>query len=231
MFERWRQENFFKYMREEYAIDALAEHKVEPDDPDRTVPNPARRALDRDLSAARAALAKLEKEYGAAAIDNPEGERPTMRGFKIAHGKIGQKVRAARERAADIERRRAAVPLRVPVAEALRGEPVVRLARESKHLANLLKMAAYQVESDLLDILRPHYARAEDEGRTLIQTALQSPAALAPSEARLAVTLAPLSSPHRSRAIAAVCSQLNDLAVPFPGTSQVMSYAVNEGPP
>ena len=41
MFERWRQENFFKYLREEYALDALAEHAVVPDDAAREVPNPA----------------------------------------------------------------------------------------------------------------------------------------------------------------------------------------------
>ena len=33
MFERWRQENFFKYLREEYLIDALVDYQVEPDDP------------------------------------------------------------------------------------------------------------------------------------------------------------------------------------------------------
>lgn len=40
MFERWRQENFFKYMREEFLLDALADYQVDPDDPTRTVPNP-----------------------------------------------------------------------------------------------------------------------------------------------------------------------------------------------
>jgi hypothetical protein len=39
MFERWRQENFFKYMREEYLIDALVDYAVEPADPNRLVPN------------------------------------------------------------------------------------------------------------------------------------------------------------------------------------------------
>ncbi len=46
MFERWRQENFFKYLREEYALDALADHAVVPDNPTRDVPNPVRRRLD-----------------------------------------------------------------------------------------------------------------------------------------------------------------------------------------
>ncbi|MDP2706700.1 MAG: hypothetical protein Q8O70_04260, partial [Burkholderiales bacterium] len=47
MFERWRQENFFKYLREEYALDALVDYQVEPADPERDVPNPARKALDK----------------------------------------------------------------------------------------------------------------------------------------------------------------------------------------
>src|SRR5262249_37513287 len=33
MFERWRQENFFKYMREEFLIDALVDYQIEPEDP------------------------------------------------------------------------------------------------------------------------------------------------------------------------------------------------------
>src|SRR3972149_4285741 len=100
MFERWRQENFFKYMRQEFLIDALVDYQVEPDDPTRTVPNPQRRALDRQIRDARAEVTKLEQSYGAAAMDNPEDRRPTMRGFKIAHGKIGNQLRAARDRLA-----------------------------------------------------------------------------------------------------------------------------------
>ena len=45
MFERWRQENFFKYLREEFLLDALADYQVEPDDPTRTVPNPVAQEL------------------------------------------------------------------------------------------------------------------------------------------------------------------------------------------
>ena len=35
MFERWRQENFFKYMREEFLLDALIDYRIEPEDPTR----------------------------------------------------------------------------------------------------------------------------------------------------------------------------------------------------
>ena len=92
MFERWRQENFFKYMREEFLLDALIDYQIEPEDPTRSIPNPERRALDKELRTARADLAELEREYGAAAAANAEQRRPTMRGFKIAHGRLGKQA-------------------------------------------------------------------------------------------------------------------------------------------
>src|SRR5467141_616062 len=69
MFERWRQENFFKYLREEYLIDALTDYQVEPDDPTRSVPNPARKAAVQKVYVARVHLRKLRESYGARAID------------------------------------------------------------------------------------------------------------------------------------------------------------------
>jgi hypothetical protein len=226
MFERWRQENFFKYLSEEYLIDALCDYQIEAADPTRSVPNPARRAVDKKLRAARAALSKLEREYGAAAVKNSETQRPTMRGFKIANAKLGKQIRAAKDRVRRLEAKRRALEKRVPAAQALKGEEVVKLATERKHLTNVLKMVAYQIESDLLNLIRPHYARAEDEGRTLVQTILQSPASIEPEEGVLRVTLAPLSSAHRSRAAAALCDVLNTTETRFPGTEFVIRYEV-----
>src|SRR6266567_2341256 len=68
MFERWRQENFFKYVREEYLIDALADYEIEPDDPNRSVPNPARKTIEKELRRMRAQLGKLRASYAYAAI-------------------------------------------------------------------------------------------------------------------------------------------------------------------
>src|SRR5436190_18377792 len=98
MFERWRQENFFKYMREEFLLDALVDYRIEPEDPTRTIPNPEHRALNQQIRSARTELATIEREYGAAVADNTGQQRQTIRGFKIAHGALGKKLRAARAR-------------------------------------------------------------------------------------------------------------------------------------
>jgi hypothetical protein len=227
MFARWRQENFFKYLREEYALDALVEYAAVPDDPTREVPNPAWTALDAQLRQAHAHLDRLQAEYGLEALTNLEDQRRTMRGFKTAQGKLGQKIWSAWQRVLQLEKRRAAVPRRVPV-QAVTEESVVKLAPERKHLTNLIKMVAYQAESDLLRLVAPHYRRADQEGRTLIQSALASAADLEVTQTELRVTLASQSSPHRTRAIAALCEELNQTKTIFPGSRLRLCYAIQE---
>src|SRR6266513_2786180 len=193
MFERWRQENFFKYMREEFLLDALIDYQIEPEDPTRTIPNPERRALDKEIQAARADLARLEGEYGAAAASNAEQRRPTMRGFKIAHGKLGKQLRMARDRVAQLCAQRQDLPKRVQVRDH-NERAVVKLATERKHLTDIIKMVAYQGESEL------H------------------------------ITLAPLSSPHRTHAAQALCEMLDQTATMFPGSHLRMRFAVRPRP-
>ena len=43
-------------------------------------------------------------------------------------------------------------------------------------------MVAYQIESDLLELIRPHYKRVDEEGRTLIQTILYDAADIEPTQ-------------------------------------------------
>ena len=107
-------------------------------------------------------------------------------------------------------------------------KPVVKLAPERKHLTNLIKMVAYQAESDLLRLAAPHYRRADDEGRTLIQAALSSAADLKVTKQELRVTLARQSSPHRTRTIAALCEELNQRKAVFPGSNLCLIYATQE---
>jgi len=227
MFDRWRQENFLKYLCQEYALDALVEYATVPDDPTREVPNPVWAAVDAQLRQAQAQLDRLEAEYGVEAFANLEQQRRTMRGFKIAQGKLGQKIWSAWQRVLQLQQRRTAVPRRVPV-QSLTEEPVVKLAPERKHLTNVLKIVAYQAESDLLRLVAPHYRRVDDEGRTLLQSALASAADLDVTQTELRVTLAPQSSPHRTRAIAALCDELNRTNTCFPGSPLRLQYAIRE---
>ena len=199
-----------------------------PDNPRRDVPNPALTRLQAELREARAELARLRAEYGEEALKNVERDRRTMRGFKIAKGRLGKIIRAAMERVSRFEARLGRMPKRVPVKDVVEGD-VVKLAPERKHLTSLLKMVAYQAESDLVRLLAPHYKRVEQEGRTLIQSAIAAGGDLEVTDHELRVTLAPLSSPHRTRAVSALCEELNRSRTAFPGSHLVLRYSVKQG--
>lgn len=140
-----------------------------------------------------------------------------MRGFKIANADLAARVRQAMRRIQELETKRATVPARVPVQEVVAAD-VVKLAVERKHLTDLLKMIAYQAEGDLVRLLAPHYRRTEQEGRTLIHSALAAGGDLEVTDTELRVSLDPLSSPHKTHALAAVCDALNATTTCFPGT-------------
>jgi hypothetical protein len=222
MFERWRQENFFKYLRGEYAIDALVDYEVEPDDPNRSVPNPACKAVEKELRHTRTGLAKLRQNYAKVDTSSCRLSPSARRRMKE---KLRNEMKQTTDKIKKLRARHRSLPPRLPVAQT-QVEEVVKLSTERKHLTNVLKLVAYQMESDLLELIRPHYKRAEEEGRTFIQAALQDAADLEPTQDQLHITLALLSSPHRTRVLEALCEALNETHTEFPGTELEMHYAV-----
>jgi hypothetical protein len=224
MFERWTQENFFRYMRQHFALDALVTYAVEPADPARTVPNPARKALAKTLAATRAALTELEQTYGQRARRNAERQRPTMRGFKIANAAIARQMTALETELRTLKARVAALPKRVPLTALLHDTAIVRLAPEAKHLTDTIKLVAYRAETTLLQHLTPGYAKTEDDGRALIREMLLTSADIIPDGQRLLVRVHALANPRSNEALAHLCRTLTTLGVRYPGTDLTLVY-------
>jgi hypothetical protein len=220
MFSRWQQENFFRYMRHEFALDHLPTTAVEPADPERTVPSPAVKEKKRELAVAKARLKKAERAYGQKAYENPEQKRRTVRGFKISHAELGQKIRLLRETCERLDAEVKVLPDRVPVREVMNGEPVVRLERERKTITDTLKMVAYRAETQLANLVGPLLPYRGDEARKFIRQVFELSADLLLDyeQGKLVVRLHSMANPRSNRALRALCNVLNDLKVCYPGT-------------
>ena len=97
-------------------------------------------------------------------------------------------------------------------------------------MTDIIKMIAYLAESDLLALLRSHYARAEHEGRTLLHEIFAAAGDIRVSDSELQITLAPLSSPHRTSAAQLLCEELDQTATTFPGSSLRIRFAMRPPP-
>jgi transposase len=217
MFSRWSQENFFRYMRAHYGLDALDSYATTPDDPDRLTPNPARRAADRELRDARRQLADAETTEGKASL---AGRAPTpelTEAFAAAHTHIDQLAATAK-----------AIPAKIALSQAR--PDAVRITPERKRIHDTIRMATYNAESTLARMLAPHYARAQDEARTLLREAFRTPADLQIIGNELHVTLNPLTAPRRTRATNGLCNELTATRTLYPGTNLTLVYTTKPHP-
>jgi hypothetical protein len=218
LFARWRQENFFKYMRQEFAIDGLVEYGWHDVDPSQDRPNPEYQALTQEIKQASAAITKLQSQR-CELLGEPSPEPMFIGSFERfvpchhAAQELMTKIRTHKNHLQELEAQRAEVPRRISAGD------LSCLLTERQQVATLFKVIAYNIETELFHLVAQSYRRAEREGRKLIAGALRSSADLEVTPTELRVTLAAQSSPHRSRAIAELCANLNKLETIVPGTS------------
>ena len=225
MFGRWSEENVFKYGRRRFELDGLDSYAKVPDDPERSVPNPAKKEAAKKVKAARSAQGAAEAELAKAVSAGTDRT--------LSPAEANEAIAAATEQIevakAAVEKAKAAqgkVPARVALGEV--HPEAARLDPERKRILDAVRLSAYNAETTLCRMLRPHYSRAEDEARALAQEIYRAPGDIEVVSGRLVVRLEPLSAPHRTRALAALCEELTASETTYPGTDLTVVYEVKE---
>ncbi|MGH9294358.1 MAG: putative transposase [Acidimicrobiales bacterium] len=210
MFSRWREENFFRYLRHNYGLDAMDTYAKREDDLTREVPNPQKKDAAKATKAARAAVVDAEAALARTTLEQ---------------GSAGlEALEAAEEALEEAKAAQAVVSTRVPLGEV--HPDAKRLDGERKRLHDAVRMATYNATSALARLLAPHYRRADDEARMILSEAFRSPADLEVTGDELHVRINPLSAGRRSRAIAGLCKELSATETLYPGTKLRLVYSV-----
>ena len=226
---RWREENYFRYARTHFALDALDSHAATPDDPHRKVPNPAKKTAAAQVRRAEilAAAAEAQRDASLAALRNPAPGQPVTITNQMINA-LDTPVQAASAELQAAADAAAAVPARIRLGEI--APDMIRLEAEVKQITHAIRMAAYNAETALARALDGHYARAGDEAYALIREALATSGDIVPRHGELLIRLDPLTAPRRTQALAALCNQLNQAQACYPGTDLVLRYEVKPHP-
>jgi len=215
MFARWRQENFFRYMRHEFNLDHLWTYDIEAVDPEQLIANPERKKSKKKLTKLRNDLGKLQRKYAKQVLENSRNNLSNE-----TQKKLEDEIQALEQQCCGLKAIIKGLPEYIAVKDLPVSKKIVAQDRERKVLTDAVKMVAYRAETELVNVIRPFYARHEDEGRKFLKTLFKLPADIVPDKEgqRLVVRLHSMASRRHNKALKALCEVVNSEEVCYPGT-------------
>jgi hypothetical protein len=224
MFARWSQENFYKYMREHYNLDRLAEYGTEPvPDPIQAV-NPAWRKLDSQIRAKAASLRRQLALFGALELQSSLAE-PDVARYQQKKAQLQDEIESLNRDIDELKKQRKQTPHHIPVKELPASDRFSRLLTERKHFIDTIKLIAYRAETSMASLLADQLSREEDT-RALLRQIYDTEVDLIPDlqSSTLTVRLHHLTQAAHDEAVRHLCNELNATETIFPGTELKLVY-------
>ena len=234
MFGRWVQENFFRYLRQDYAFDRLIQYAVDEIDKTVMVVNREYSNIQYEIKRCREKLYRVKAniyKYQQKVLEENDSQKPDEKTKKTANW--FQKTLELVEKAQQIEKelnrlidKRKDTRYKIPLCEMPENQRYTKLHQESKYLMNIIKMICYRAETALANKLAPHFSRAENEIRMLVKAITHLSIDLMPDKENslLNITLYPLSNIRSQNALAAIIDEVNATNTVFPGTNLKMKF-------
>ena len=231
LFSRWSQENFFRYMMEHFAIDALSEYGTETiSGTTRPVVNPARRELDRQSRSVKSKLTQRQARFAALTL-HPQAEASEIAKWEREKGDLQEEIEQLEHELTVLKERMQSTPKHLQWDDLPEGEKFERLAPSRKRLTDTVKLVAYRAETAMATIVREELSHA-DEARALLRDLFRSDADLYPDEAAgvLEVRIHTLANPRSNRAVQHLLDHLNAAEFVYPGTTLRLTYTLSAPP-
>ena len=221
MFSRWSQENFFKYMIEEFDFDKMINYGIEVPDQNIQVINPAYSRLYQQRKKLIEKRRRLEAQMFEAIQNNIDQSINETKKWVQKQTDLKEKIE---ELQIEINHKAEALSKtssKIKLADMPEQVRYNRLKKESKMFMNIIKMIAYRAETVLANLIRPFYNNHENDRRQIIQAMLASNANLEPDYGNniLKVTIHTQARPRANKALKHLCDELNQTEICYPQTS------------
>lgn len=231
LFARWSQENFFRYMMEHYALDALSEYGTEEfPGTQKPVVNPARRILDGKYRLARARLTQRQARFAGMTL-HPETVLDAVPKWEQQKAALLEEIEHLEKEVSSLKDQRLSTPSHVDWNDLEEKDRFERLSPGRKRLMDTVKLIAYRAETAMALLVREKLSH-EDDARALLRDLFRSDADIHPDHSAgvLHVRIHTMASPRFNGAIQHLLDHLNSAEFTFPATSLRLQYAIDSGP-
>jgi len=236
MFGRWVQENFFRYLRQDYAFDKIIQYSVDEVDKTVMVVNREYSNIQYDIKRCREKLYRIKAniykyQQNALKENDPKKGDETTKKTGVWFQKTLELVEKAQQIEQELSRlkeKRKNTKYKIQLGEMPENERYTKLHQESKYLMNIIKMICFRAETVLANKLAPHYSRSDDEIRALVKAITRLSIDIAPDNENslLNITLYPLSNLRSQNALAKIIDQVNATNTVYPGTMLKMKFKI-----
>ena len=221
MFSRWTQENFFKYMMENFDFDRMVEYGTEPSRYKKDIPNPVYRKLTYQLKKVREKTRRLEaRVYNK--LEGNENETIDQMKNKISMSSdLIERISQHKQEVNTLLQTRKKVPSRITLSEMPEDQRYNKLKLESKKFKNAILMIAYRAETVLYNLLTDFYKGTKKDGRVLLKKIFSSDADMIPDYKNntLTIVLHSLATPRDNQAVRKLCQILNETKTFYPSSN------------
>lgn len=222
MFARWSQENFFRYMRQEYDIDRIMQYGVDELNKNIEVVNREYSNLTYHLKKIREKISRRQSNLYLLEEENTKTELEKQSAQNIAkQQELVEELTSLREEEKRLIRQRKKHPYKIPVGKMAEEQRYNKLKTEGRHLQNIIKMICYRAETAMANVLGSEYKKSKNEIRALLKSLISTQADITPDyeQNTLTVNLYSLSSQRDNNAVTNLCNLLNETETCYPGTN------------
>jgi hypothetical protein len=220
MFARWSQENFFRYMRQEYDLDRITQYGVDELDKSILVVNPEYNNINYKLKKNREKISRRQASLFALKEENTNTGLDQTRKYMVPQLKLSEEIRSLKNQELALLEKRKQQPYKITVGQMPEALRYNKLKTESKLLQNIIKMICYRAETAFANILATEYKKKSNEIRALVKSILFSIGDIMPDYKKntLTIMLYSLATPRDNLAMGKICGLLNDTETVFPGS-------------
>jgi hypothetical protein len=185
MFGRWIQENFFRYLRQDYSFDKIIQYATDEIDSNLKVVNREYSNIEYKIKKLREKLSRQKAclyDHQQTPVPEKEKEKEKEKQSDSDSNNTGKwftkqlelqaMIQQTNEEIEKLVAERKNIAYKIPVGQMPQEHRYAKLNQESKYLMNIIKMICYRAETAFAHLLAPHYCRDQDEIRALVKQLL-----------------------------------------------------------
>ena len=225
MFARWSQENFFKYMMQEFGIDTLVSYLKEKISDTSILINPEYRTLENQRRKLTSKLNTVKAKFSSLILADTPIEKKKIEKYLLKKEDLKTEIEQREKQIEQVKEKKKLVQRKITYSELPENEKFNSVINQRKHFLDTIKLIAYRAETAMSNMIKKHMSH-EDESRLLLKQIYKTDANIKVDEKnkRLVVEIHQLAYWKDDEILEKLCQDMNEIQMVFPDTELTLFY-------